>query len=49
MFCDEGGAGGAPLEMLDRAAADAYLSAPAERKGAVLTSLVESGSATFRV
>jgi hypothetical protein len=34
--------------VLDRAAADVYLSAPADRKGTVLTSLVENGSATFR-
>jgi hypothetical protein len=34
--------------VLDRAAADAYLAAPAERKGAVLAALVEEGSATFR-
>lgn len=34
--------------VLDRAAADDYLSAPADQKGALLTSLVGNGSATFR-
>ncbi|WHP18917.1 hypothetical protein [Cellulomonas sp. ES6] len=35
--------------LLDRPAADEYLAAPADRKGAVLTALVEGGTATFRV
>lgn len=34
--------------VLDRAAADAYLSAPAHEKAGVLASLVEQGAATFR-